>query len=98
MNTQTPEQIHTELCRKPEGNYFTWSIPDNSKVKIHGFPMLKKLEDGKTFIVKRDEANKIYWFHVPRTGKKVIGHFMDSVDHGLACFPRGDNNCIQVVG
>ena len=97
MNTPTPEQIHTEICRKAVDNYFIWSIPDGTKVKIHGFVMLKGLDDGKTFTVKRDENKKVYWFCIPRTGRKVIGHYMSEVDHGLQCFTRGDGNCIQAL-
>jgi len=95
---KTPEQTHIDLCRKEADNYFTWSIPDNSKVKIHGYVILKGLDHGKTFKIKKDEIKKIYWFCMPRTGRKVIGHYMSSVDFNLQCFPRGDNNCIQVLG
>lgn len=90
-------QTHINICRKPVDNHFTWQIPNDAKVKIHGFVMLKGLEDGKAFIIKRDEDKKIYWFCVPRTGRKVIGHYMSEVDHNLQCFTRGDGNCIQVI-
>lgn len=91
--------IHNRICRKAiDGvDYFTYSIPDNTRVKIHGFVMMRGLEDGKSYTVKRDEVKKIYWFCVPRTGKKVVGHYFDIVDFNLQCFPRGDNNCIQCV-
>jgi hypothetical protein len=92
-----PIEIHTSICKKQIDNYFTYSIPDNTKVKINGFVMLKGLDDGKTFTVKRNDAKGIYWFCVPKTGRKVIGHYMDSVDSSLRCFERGDNNCIQCI-
>lgn len=102
---KTPQQIHTDICRREDKEFavpgmspiYSWSIPDGAKVKIHGFVMLRGLDDGKTFVVKRDNEKKIYWFCVPRTGRKVCGHYMSDVDHGLQCFARGDNNGMQVI-
>lgn len=74
----------------------TNTIPDNAFVRVHGFVMLSKIEDGKTYLVKRDEKRALYWFCVPRTGRKVVGHWRDSVDHGLQCFARGDDNALEV--
>lgn len=72
------------------------TIADNSLVRVHGFAMLSKIEDGKTYLIKRDDARRLYWFCVPRTGRKVVGHYQDGIDHGLQCFPRGDGNCLEV--
>ncbi len=72
-------------------------IPDGAKVKIHGFVMLKGLDDGKTYTVKRDDKKKIYWFCGPRSGKKLIGHFFDNVNGSLECFRRGDLNSIEIL-
>lgn len=33
---------------------------------------------------------------VPRTGRKIVGHRQDYVNHGLQCFPRGDGNAIEI--
>jgi len=95
--TMTDIEIHNNICCKQIDNLFIYSIPDNTKIKINGFVFLKELDDGKKFIVKCDKDKKIYWFCVPKTGRKVVGHYMDIVDFGLRCFARGDNNCIQCI-
>ena len=77
-------------------NHPTDTVPDGALVRAHGFPMLRKIEGGKTYLVKRDSERDLYWFCVPRTGRRIIGHWRQDVDFGLRCFPRGDNNCLEV--
>jgi hypothetical protein len=73
------------------------SIPHLAKVRAHGFVMLRGVDDGRTYQVKRDEARKVYWFCTPRSGRKLVGHHISSVDGMLRTFQRGDNNGIEVI-
>lgn len=73
------------------------TLPDGAKVKVNGFVFLSKLEDGRTYTVRRDEARGVYWFCSPRSGRKVVGHYFDQVDFGLRCFARGDLNGLQAL-
>ena len=88
---KTEAETHRLLSQNLE------NVPDRALVKVHGFVMLKGLEDGSTYLVKRDDEKKVYWFCTPRSEKKLVGHTMENVNFGLHCFTRGDLNCIQIL-
>jgi hypothetical protein len=65
------------------------------KIRIIGFPMLAKLEDGKVFTVKRIYTYANCLAYSLHSGKTKIGHYVHSVDR---CIRDGsDLNRIEVV-
>jgi len=55
-------------------------IPNKSLVKIHGWVMLKKVKENKTYLIIHDDTHAIYWFCTPSTKRAKVGHFASDVD------------------
>jgi hypothetical protein len=72
-------------------------IPHNSLVKIYGWVMLRKVKDGKKYLIKHDDVSNIYWFCTPSTKKVKIGHFFDDVDCWVKSVNHGDYNKIVIL-
>lgn len=66
----------------------------NAAIKVHGFIMLKGLEQGNYIVTEID--NFSYTFKKAK-GKKLCRHYKSSIEGAIKCFERGDNNGIKVI-
>lgn len=64
-------------------------------IKIHGWIMLKGLEQGLYKILSQDEFS--YTFSKPKGNKPICRHYKSSVNGKLECFNRGDLNGIEII-
>jgi hypothetical protein len=64
-------------------------------IKVHGWVMLKGLEEGMYRIISQDNIS--YTFAKPKGTKAICRHYKSSVDGKLECFNRGDLNGIEVI-
>jgi len=71
------------------------TLKSGSLIQVHGWVMLKGLNQGLYRVLCQDEIS--YTF-AKRNGKKPIcRHYKDSVHGSIKCFNRGDNNGIQIL-
>jgi len=61
-------------------------------VQVHGWIMLKGVKNRKYLIekVKHGECF-IYWFKIPRTKRKLFGHYANKVEMSIHPVGRQDN-------
>ena len=64
-------------------------------IHVHGFVMLKGLNQGKYKVLRQDEFS--YTFSKPKGNKAICRHYKSSVDGSIECYNRGDNNGIEVT-
>ena len=71
-------------------------IPDGARVRIDGWPMLSKLEDGQVYTVRH--ALPVYGratYRFVRRRVAVVRHYCESVDPWLR--PEGDPDGNKIV-
>ena len=64
-------------------------------IKVHGWIMLKGLENGIYKITSQDDFS--YTFSKPKGKKAICRHYKSSIDGKLTCFNRGDLNGIEII-
>ncbi len=64
-------------------------------IRIHGFVMLKGLEQGLYKVLSEDAIS--YTFAKHRGNKAICRHYKSSVDAKITCFERGDLNGIEIL-
>lgn len=64
-------------------------------IRIHGWIMLKGLENGIYKITSQD--NFSYTFSKAKGSKAICRHYKTSVDSKVECFNRGDLNGIEII-
>jgi hypothetical protein len=64
-------------------------------IRVHGFVMLKGLEQGLYKVLSQDAIS--YTFAKNRGTKAICRHYKTSVDAKLVCFNRGDLNGIEIL-
>lgn len=62
---------------------------------VHGWVMLKGLDEGAFVIMHQDEIS--YTFRKPKGKKAICRHYKSSVDAKVYCFNRGDINGIEII-
>lgn len=68
------------------------SLQIGAKIKIHGWPMLKGMDNGIFKLVDQDSIS--YTF---QQGKKKVRHYRQSIEAKIACLQAGDLNGIEVL-
>lgn len=74
---------------------YTPKLEVGDVVCVHGWVMLKGLEDGECYRVLRRDAQS-YTFARPRGKKPIVRHYITSVDRWLRPAGHGDLNRIEV--
>jgi hypothetical protein len=64
-------------------------------IRVHGFVMLKGLEQGLYKVLSQDAIS--YTFAKHRGSKAICRHYKTSVDAKVVCFDRGDLNGIEIL-
>jgi hypothetical protein len=64
-------------------------------IRVHGWIMLKGLEQGLYKIISQDDFS--YTFAKHRGSKAICRHYKSSVDGSVTCFERGDLNGIEII-
>lgn len=73
------------------------------RLKIHGFVMLQKLNDGDIWRVVGLHPCSIHYVILQKEikygklGKKRIGHRIDDLECMISCFEKGFNNGIEIL-
>jgi hypothetical protein len=65
-----------------------------AKIKVHGFIMLKGLQQGNYIVT---EIDNISYTFKKANGKKLCRHYKNSIEGAIKCFERCDNNGIEII-
>jgi hypothetical protein len=71
------------------------TLPNGTILRVHGFVMLKGLDNGMYKIISQDSFS--YTFARARGKKAICRHKISSIDGTLKCFLNGDLNGIEVL-